>query len=538
VLNVTTGQTYPTIPAAITAATGGHEILASSLAFAQSPAISFSNKSLLLRSEDSIVQPSGGTIDLTQNATLATAPGKRLTVRGLLRSLSNAVAQVDAGELLVESGATLRARLNSNLDLVAMNGSTLNGSTAIEANAVLGFSGPVTNNGSMTIMSNGMLSALDGFINKGSCTATSGADLFFGAASTSAAMNLPGVTLAADSLHIEATGLLTGYGEYYSELSNEGTIVFTGNTLWAGDITNGATGQIRLQMGTTTLIGALSNNGGIAGQFQGGSAPAAGDGLAVIGDYLAAPHSSLLMPHANYMLSVSGDYSNGIDSNDRHDMAQATLQLDGLVDMQMLEAMSRDIGRNPAGLDRTQPGHFPIGRLRIGPTNTTVGVVDHHDNDALGEAVPEAIYVDTLQIDAGATLLTPQCRVYYRTLINNGTIADSANVVPLCTDGDADEDGVCDAEDLCPGTVAGARVDAAGCPLPIPGDFDADGDVDSADFAAFFSCAGGPSVAPGSDPECGPADFDDDADVDAADFAIMQRCYSGENVAGNPACRN
>ena len=61
--------------------------------------------------------------------------------------------------------------------------------------------------------------------------------------------------------------------------------------------------------------------------------------------------------------------------------------------------------------------HFPIGTLRIGPTPTTVNMVDNHDNDGQGQKLCEAIYVEQLIIEAGATLNTLGCPVYLLRLL-------------------------------------------------------------------------------------------------------------------------
>jgi hypothetical protein len=72
--------------------------------------------------------------------------------------------------------------------------------------------------------------------------------------------------------------------------------------------------------------------------------------------------------------------------------------------------------------------------------------------------------------------------------------------------------------------------------LPIPGDFDSDGDVDRDDFNEFEDCASGPAIPYTGD--CADKDFDSDNDVDQNDFAIFQRCYSGTNNAGDSNCAN
>ena len=61
------------------------------------------------------------------------------------------------------------------------------------------------------------------------------------------------------------------------------------------------------------------------------------------------------------------------------------------------------------------------------------------------------------------------------------------------------------------------------------GDMDADGDVDSDDYALWSPCMAGPDITttPGNcDPdqfEC--ADVDYDGDVDLRDFATLQRSF-------------
>ena len=70
--------------------------------------------------------------------------------------------------------------------------------------------------------------------------------------------------------------------------------------------------------------------------------------------------------------------------------------------------------------------------------------------------------------------------------------------------------------------------------MPVPGDFDNDGDVDGDDYTVFDGCASGPAVAYSG--QCADADFDTDSDVDQSDFGVFQRCYSGADQPGNPAC--
>ncbi|MBP7936287.1 MAG: hypothetical protein KA354_16735 [Phycisphaerae bacterium] len=69
----------------------------------------------------------------------------------------------------------------------------------------------------------------------------------------------------------------------------------------------------------------------------------------------------------------------------------------------------------------------------------------------------------------------------------------------------------------------------------IAPDGDRDGDVDRDDFNFFFApCFSGPAIAPG--PSCSPYDFDADQDVDQADFGLFQRCFSGADAPADPDC--
>lgn len=118
--------------------------------------------------------------------------------------------------------------------------------------------------------------------------------------------------------------------------------------------------------------------------------------------------------------------------------------------------------------------------------------------------------------------------------INTWGIVENATYPYLRSLTDSDGDGVIDQIDACPGTVPGANVDAVGCPPAISGDFNHDGDVDSADLDTFQGCAAGPAVPyPGG---CDAADFDQDNDVDQSDFGILQRCYSGQGIPADPGC--
>jgi hypothetical protein len=69
----------------------------------------------------------------------------------------------------------------------------------------------------------------------------------------------------------------------------------------------------------------------------------------------------------------------------------------------------------------------------------------------------------------------------------------------------------------------------------VPGDFDADGDIDLADFAVLQDCLTGSNVAV-TDPACVRADLTVDGFVDQADVSRFVGCMSGAAVPANPGC--
>ncbi len=480
--NLTTGVVYPTIAAAIAAAQDGHELLATELAFMHTADIDFIGKQVLLMSTAAIMQPGAGLINITNNADLATAAGGMLTVRGTLRSASAAVADVTAGSFVLESNATLRARLGSTLSVDTMDGSTLDGLTYVEANATLNFSGPVTNIETVTVVAGGTFSASDLFTN-GATFGTLNSNVILAAGINEGDMNLPNVSLLADLLTNTLTGQLTGYGQFYTNLTNNGDVIFTGNTTLVGDVLNNATGRIYLQIGTTTLIGNLTNNGAIIGTFA--TDKTAGR-LDLLGSFVADAGATLRLPQAGTVFSVTGNYDNAINDPARFDLRLATLQLRGALVPQILEVMSTDIGPVPAGLDPSQPGHCPVGTLHIGAdAPAIVQLVDNRDNDGLGQSTPEAIYADTVHIDAGATLDNPAYKTYYNTLVNNGTVTHPENLVKIGTveRGDLNCDGTIGFGDINPfvlylSNFAVWQSTYADCP-PENGDINGDGSYPS-----------------------------------------------------------
>jgi hypothetical protein len=290
-------------------------------------------------------------------------------------------------------------------------------------------------------------------------------------------LSLLGGVLSATTLRNRS--MIAGGGEVSANTINDDQFVVQTDLDHYGDYTNNGTTTI--QNGTLTILGTLTDNGTIIGDFSGGARSGPG-GFFVEADYSAGAESmlSLLAGVAKF----GGDADIAIDSNTRFDMATSEVRMVGVSGTQTYERMSKDVGSSPDGLDRTLTGHYPLGTLRIGPTGTTVDLVDVHDNDGLGQGLCEAVYVSALIIDSGATLNTNGCPVYYETLTNNGGVDDPMNLIQI---------SVCAADFSGDGQVNGADLAillAAWSSANSPADLSGDGNVDGADLAILLASWG------------------------------------------------
>jgi hypothetical protein len=416
--NLVTNVTYPTLAAAMVPAQSGQLITATEAAWRTIGSINALGRSLGLMSEGNLQTPSTSVLDLGGSSALAAAPGDSVNVFGQLRA--SGFVDITADAFTLGSRGILTARTGSSLTINAP-AANLQGQTRLEQNASLTFSGNATAIGPTTANLNASLTAGGTFTNIDTFTVTSG-------------------TLSMPLFWNRAAANIFGTSAVFGSYTNE----------------SGATTTIR--SGTLFVFGSLTNNGTIVGTLCSnclGGPP----NLEVGGDLNLGPAANLNMPFADSRVYVGGSFNCAINSNTRFDMSLATLELEGAGGPgveQTLEVLSADIGPSALGLDRSLEGHYPIGTLHIGPSASTVCLVDAHDNDGLGQDSCEAIYVDTLRIDAGSRLINTSCRIYYNTLINNGTIDVISNVVAL--------------------------------PPPCLADIDRDGTVDLLDFFAFFNC--------------------------------------------------
>ncbi|MCB9849449.1 MAG: fibronectin type III domain-containing protein [Phycisphaerales bacterium] len=450
--NLTQQTVHASIADAIAAAFGGDTLRAPAGQFAIESLIDFADKDLRLESTLGISQPTGGLITLANGVHLATASGAHMTIDGTVTSGPFDDAELASTNLLVGKSGQIVVPVSAGLEIATHNGVVVYGSAQVQPLATL-------------VVSDAL--------------------------SVAGNVSLYGGVLAAYPTSITTSGVLTGYGDVMGDVYNTGSTILIADTQFIGNYTNDGTTMI--QGGTLTITGSYMGSGDVIGAFDKSKpspskARSAGNGLLIAGDFQIDSVASLLLPDAQWSLRVGGDFDVAIDDYSAFDLVTAELRMVGLgKSVQTLEVMSADIGADLAGLTCSTAGRFPIGTLRIGPTPTTVRLVDLQEN-ASGE---EAIYVDHLVIDAGATLLTNGHVVYYRTLDLAGSVDVSGNLVML--------EGQ-------------------------PGDCDVDGDVDVADFAGLVDCLSGPGGTPPATASAGCGclatfDLDADGDVDLRDVA-------------------
>ncbi|MCH8242526.1 MAG: hypothetical protein IH897_07940, partial [Planctomycetes bacterium] len=440
VLNLTQDTTSESLALAIRDAVDADDLLASPAAFGEEPEIDFKGKAISLRSVAAIDQASGGLIIMADGSVLESALGANISLAGELRVPSGDAADVIADQLITMATGRIVVRPGAGLFVTAVSGATLDGETSLFSQSTLAVVGDATNGGTMTLLSHATLAVGGQFLNNGSL-GSSFADLDIDLFRNAGSAVLLGITLFAEQLVNDTDGTLIAYGEIIADVLNDGSATYTADTLVVGDYTNNGTTNV--QGGTLTILGSLINNGTIVGDVASDAASrsAPNNGLSIGGDYIAGPTAAILMPDPSWTVKVGGNFDVAIEDNQRYDMATAKLSISpSSSEVKTFELMSTDIGADPSGLDRSLPGHFPIGTLHIGPS-ASVQLVDLHDNDALGQASCEALYVRDLSIESGALLNTGSCNVYYVHFTGPGMVDDPANlrqIVILPGDGDGD----------------------------------------------------------------------------------------------------
>ena len=443
--NDVTDTFFPTLASALLPATSGQQITATESAWRSISSINTLGRSLALLSSGNLRTPSSSTLELGGSSALAVPPGNVAEFDGQIRVSSGASADLTADAFRLGSRGILTARTNSSLTINSPTAS-LDGQTRLEQGASLTFAGSATAIGATTVALNSNFTLGGTFTNIDTFTITSG-------------------TISAPLLWNRAQANIFGSSAVFGSYTNEA----------------GATTTIR--SGSFFIFGSLTNNGTIVGTICSnclGSPP----NLDINGDLNIGTDANLNMPFDGSLVRVGGSFDCAINSNTRFDLSLATLQMEGSGSIQTLEAMSTDIGPDASGLDRTLAGHYPIHTLIIGGSSpSTVQLVDLHDNDTLGQSSCEAIYVDTLRIEAGARLMNSGCsKIYYNTLVNNGTVDTLSNLIhiaPPCA-ADFNHDNTVDFFDYLDFVAAFAATDSTA-------DFNHDSVIDFFDYLDFVA---------------------------------------------------
>ncbi|MHC4414878.1 MAG: right-handed parallel beta-helix repeat-containing protein [Planctomycetota bacterium] len=463
--NMTKAVGYGTLAAAIDDAYEDDQLISVPDLFTMELEIDMEETPLTLTSTGEISQPDAGWMFMGDEVDLVAAWGYDLTLAGALEIGVGSRVMLEGEVISVAETGTVDIWPYATVDLSTDTATINQGLLSVyDADVVM----QMLDNIGETVFYGGSFAGMD-LSNTGLLTVYGVSFLMLGEMS-----NAPGATV-------------TGYGDLFHNVTNDGDAIFLADTQVVGDYVNNGTTTV--QNGTLTIIGTLTNNGTIIGDVAGGGAAqalpaAAGDGLAVLGDLTLGAGASLLMSSADLTVRTSRDFDAAINDNASFDLAQAELRTVGLGDVaQSLEIMSKDIGPDPAGLDRTLPGHYPLGILRIGPTPTIVSMVDLHDNDGLGQGLCEAIYVANLIIDGGATLNTNGCSVYYTTAQVDGAVDDPSNLIQITSPcpWDLNGDGTVGISDLL-GLLSAWGTDPGG-----PPDFDADGFVGIGDLLTLLA---------------------------------------------------
>ncbi|MCK4342067.1 MAG: hypothetical protein KAY37_10130 [Phycisphaerae bacterium] len=166
-----------------------------------------------------------------------------------------------------------------------------------------------------------------------------------------------------------------------------------------------------------------------------------GGTLVVMGDCHLAAGATFESPDG--LVQLAGNWDCAINDPARIDMSTGTLQLVGMPgDTQQVEVLAPDNGEvvNP-----TDPALFRIGHLQVGPTQTSVQLVNNHDNT--GGGGDETLYVAQLELADNTTLVLDGANVYYTEIQvgTNVTIDDTGGgaVVGI----DCNNNGVADQQD-------------------------------------------------------------------------------------------
>jgi len=340
---------------------------------------------------------------LTIGGTLTNAAGNTLTLIG---STINADV-VNEGILLAMYAGDQSVESTNRIE-----GSFLNGQAATLR--VL----PVNTNTSVSAVTTVTVEFSQGIVNHGTIELNQSAVAGSGHA----------VVRVADTLVNEPTGqivVLPGSGNVpgsralEAELNNRGTLrVLQGLSVSKTDALHSNSGTIEVADGQTLTV-----DGGTQG-FNNTGVLRVGNGATIdLRGTLRIDEAGILDSQPLGEIRVGGDLV-GNGTNAAQFASGGAVQLgtaDGPASFQLLEVMGEDLGNVEEGFS----GNFAHGSLRL--ENTSVELVDFEDNSS--GLAPEALYLDTLIVPAGTTLVLNGLNVYARTAQIEGTVVGTVQVI-------------------------------------------------------------------------------------------------------------
>ncbi|MBX3389485.1 MAG: hypothetical protein KF691_08525 [Phycisphaeraceae bacterium] len=497
VVNLTAQNTATDLASALEAATADQTIIAAAGAFSQSPSVNFGGKAVTAKSRSTIQTPATTLISMANGAVLTTASGYPMSVYGTLRT-SNDSGRSDLVASNIYQGGFGSWNIGEHEVSMSATSATFDGKTTLQSTkSGLSTNGTILFRGSLTDLFGGRLTSagpmtFDGIVNLKSTSITSG-----GTMSIETNTNMAGVTVSSPANVVTGGGRWVFGGTLMGPLNNSGKIITAGASSIYGSIINNSGATIDLTGGATALYGSVVNNGTITGSFSG--CPTC------VGLPVALQIESDMMFNEGAGLAISGGsieigrsfQATALDSHPFNMLAGGIRMSNSGQGASTFEAMSHDYGPAGAVLHADIDSSFPIGILEVGPKATVLNLVDLFDNDAAGQSSREAVYVETLIVNAGSRLNTGGIRVYARYSSIAGTVDNISNVITL--------GGPCDAD---------LKIDAM---------------VDDADFSLFVSAYNVSDCSDNAMPRLGGggcrADLNFDGFVDDADFQIFVGAY-------------
>ena len=493
IANMTAQQTALTLPDAMSAATAGQNIVATGGAF-NTASVNYGGKAINVRSRTSIAQNSISQIALADGATLSTGgPNYPVNLYGTVRTANDSGrSEISGGTIRQGSSGSIivgkhEISLNSYSTNLEGRASLETADSAISSNGILSFRGNLSGlDGGRITSASGLL--FDGIVNLRNTSISTGGPL-----TVATNTNMTGVNVASASNVVTSGGRWVFGGTLMGPLNNTGKVITAGASSIYGSIVNNTGAIIDLTGGATALYGSVANSGTLTGSFSGcPTCIGLPVGLRIESDLSMAEGGGLSIAGGSVEVGRSF-FSTAFDSQPFNMLAGGIRMNNSGQGASTMEAMSRDYGPAGAALRADIDSSFPVGILEVGPNATVLNLVDAFDNDARGQSVREAVYVETLIVNPGSRLNTGGIKVYARYTSIAGTVDNINNIITLGAQCDADLqiDAVVDDADFSSFITA---YDVAACSdsaMPRLGgggcraDLNYDGIVDDADFQVF-----------------------------------------------------